>query len=292
MKFVCAALCCGVLFAGMVQGAWAGSTAHQVGKYMVNTLSEGQSSGKAEILLGASEDQLRTFVSDGAYPTAVNAFLVRGPNKTILVDTGFGRELFKNLAQLGVQPEDVDTVLLTHMHGDHIGGLLRDGKLAFPNAEVLVARQEREYWTDAAIMNSLPEDKRGGFANAQKTLAAYGNKVRVFEPGELEQPSVDVLSDIAALAAFGHTPGHTMFLVHDGEDLLLIWGDLAHAMSIQMPVPSVAVTYDVDPAMAVASRQKVLRYVAEKGLPVAGMHIPQPGMGRVTAGEGGGYHFQ
>jgi glyoxylase-like metal-dependent hydrolase (beta-lactamase superfamily II) len=93
------------------------------------------------------------------------------------------------------------------------------------------------------------------------------------------------------VAAYGHTPGHTMYLVGDGEERLLLWGDLTHAMAMQMPVPKVAMVYDVDPEQAVATRLKVLRYVVEHKLPVAGMHIPATGMGRVDEDKRGGYAF-
>ena len=95
---------------------------------------------------------------------------------------------------------------------------------------------------------------------------------------------------IQPLAAYGHTPGHAMFLIQDSGEQLLIWGDLAHAMAVQMAHPKISVTYDVDPDMARESRQKVLKYVAEEGIPIAGMHIPTPGTGKVEK-DGKGYVF-
>jgi glyoxylase-like metal-dependent hydrolase (beta-lactamase superfamily II) len=259
----------------------------RVGAFEVSLLSEGQSGGSGSNLIGASEATMKKYAPDGTYPTAVNAFLVRTPNQVVLVDAGFGRELFTNLKKLGVEPEQISVVLLTHMHGDHIGGLLVDGKAAFPKAKVYLARQERDYWTSEEIMNALPQDRQGGFKNAQKALAAYGDAVQTFEPGALGGSSELLLPGIEAIAAFGHTPGHTLYRLESEGAKLLIWGDLTHAMALQMPEPPVAMTYDVDPQMAVASRLAVLKYVADEKIPVAGMHVPYPGMGTVApAAEG------
>ena len=264
---------------------------YKVGDIEVYLLSEGDSEGNSSLFVGADEEMLEKYVPDGKYSTAINVFLVRTPEKTFLVDTGFGKNLFGKMKALGVEPEGIDAVLLTHMHGDHIGGLMREKKRAFPKARIYLARQERDYWTDEEAMKKLPEGRQGGFRNAQETLGAYGEDVETFDPGILGEKGEHLFPGVAALAAFGHTPGHTLFLLESGDSSLLIWGDLTHAMAIQMPVPDVAMVYDVDPAMAVASRKAVLKYVDEKGIPVAGMHIPSPVFGSVTSSGKGGYSF-
>ncbi|MDR1376529.1 MAG: MBL fold metallo-hydrolase [Synergistaceae bacterium] len=263
----------------------------KVGVFELSLLSEGQSDGSGSNLIGADAAMMEKYAPSGTYPTAVNAFLVRTADRLVLVDAGFGRELFTNLEKLGGDPERITAVLLTHMHGDHIGGLLVDGKVAFPKAKVYLARQERDYWGSEEIMNTLPEGQRGGFRNAQKVLAAYGDAVQTFEPGELGSNLESLLPGIGAIAAFGHTPGHTLYMLESDGAKLLIWGDLTHAMAIQMPVPQVTMTYDVDPQTAAATRLAVLKYVAEEKIPVAGMHVPYPGIGNVTAASDGGYNF-
>lgn len=265
---------------------------YKVGAIEVSLLSEGQSEGKTAVLTSPVPGALEKYAPGGTFATAVNTFLVKLPGRTILIDTGFGRKLFDNMASLGVKPEQVDAVLLTHMHGDHIGGLLRDGKPAFPKAELYVAKQEAEYWNSDKEMNARPEDRRESFVNARKALQAYRERLHEFEPGPLGESKSRLAEGITAVAAFGHTPGHTMYLIESEGKELLIWADLAHAMQVQMPVPSVATTYDSNPRQAVETREKVLAFVAAKKLPITGMHVPAPAVGNVSAGPDGGYVFQ
>jgi glyoxylase-like metal-dependent hydrolase (beta-lactamase superfamily II) len=206
--------------------------------------------------------------------------LVKIAGKTILVDAGFGRNLFDNLKSQNTTAEQVNLILLTHMHGDHIGGLLQDGKVTFPNAELYVAQAEYDYWMSNA---------RG--EQAQKVLAAYKDKLHLFVPDELENATTELLPNLQAIAAYGHTPGHTVYLLKSTNSQLLIWGDLTHAMAIQMPHPEIAVTYDVNPQQAIASRKKILDYVATNKRPVAGMHVAYPSIGNINAVEEG-YEFE
>ncbi|MDR1415934.1 MAG: MBL fold metallo-hydrolase, partial [Prevotellaceae bacterium] len=240
----------------------------EIGNFLVSALSEGQQSGGSNVLIGATPEMLEKYLPTGTYPSAVNAFLVRTPDKTVLFDAGFGRKLFDNMQSLGVSAEQVGAVFLTHMHGDHIGGLLRDGAPAFPNAELYMAKAEHDYWTSDEAMQAVPENRQGGFRQAQKVIAAYKSKLRLFVPNELGAATPNLFSGFLGIAAFGHTPGHTAYLLESAGSRLLIWGDLAHAMRIQMPRPDVAVTYDVDPKTAVKSRQSLLEYVAKNKIPV------------------------
>ncbi|MCC8143065.1 MAG: MBL fold metallo-hydrolase [Tannerellaceae bacterium] len=259
---------------------------YQIGDRKVTLLSENQGEGNPGILIGATPEMLREYTQDGKFPNAVNAFLVQGDGKNILIDTGFGRKLFDNLVASGVTPEQVDVILITHMHGDHIGGLMKEGEVAFPNATLYLPEPEHAYWTDEAVMNAFPEDRRGSFQQAQAVARAYDDRLKLFAPQEIGAESPEILPGIVGIAAYGHTPGHSMFLLTSGTEKLLIWGDLTHAMAIQMPYPQVAVTYDVDPDTAVETREAVLKYVSAEAIPVAGMHVAYPGIGRVVTGTG------
>ena len=253
----------------------------KVGDMKITLLSEGQQQNGSSILIGATPEIIEKYATDGTYPAACNAFLVQTADKNILIDAGFGRKLFDNLSLLNITPEQIDVVLLTHMHGDHIGGMMRDGKIAFPNAELYIAITEAFYWQT---------NSSTGGQQAAKVIEAYNSKLHLFDPTELDG-DIDLLGGIRAIAAYGHTPGHTVFLLKSKGEQLLVWGDLTHAMAIQMPHPEIAVTYDVNPQEAIATRKKILEYVVKNKIPIAGMHIAYPAMGNVKASNNGGYEF-
>jgi glyoxylase-like metal-dependent hydrolase (beta-lactamase superfamily II) len=246
---------------------------YKVGDFEVSTLVEARNTGNGSVILGATKEQLDKYVPGNAYNAETNAFVIKTPNNIIMVDTGFGREIFNNLTKLGIKPEQVGAVLITHLHGDHIGGLQKGDKPLFPNASVYLAAEE---------MASAD-------AGAKASLAPYGAKVRTFQAGSLDAP-VEILTGIKAIAAFGHTPGHTVFLVESKGKSLLIWGDLVHVEGIQFPYPSVAVRWDTDSNTAIAARTRILTYVAKNRIPVAGMHLLYPAIGTVNAVKTG-YEF-
>ncbi len=253
-----------------------------VGSYEVTTLSEGQNNGNTKVLIDASDEILQKYAPEGAYPTATNAFLIKTPDKVVLIDAGHGRKLFDNMQSRNISAEDVNIILLTHMHGDHIGGLLKDGKVMFPNAEIYIAQAEHDYW--------ISDNARGG--NARAVIEAYKGKLHLFTPLEIETGGAELFFGFHAVTAYGHTPGHTAFFVESDGSRMLVWGDLTHAMAVQMPHPEIAVTYDTDPQQATTSRKKIFDYVAVNKIPIAGMHIPFPAIGNVKKGKNEQYFFE
>jgi glyoxylase-like metal-dependent hydrolase (beta-lactamase superfamily II) len=141
-------------------------------------------------------------------------------------------------------------------------------------------------------MNSLPENRRGGFAGARKVLEAYKNRLQIINVREIGETPEPLVPGFYGIATYGHTPGHTAFMVELGSDKFLIWGDITHATAIQMPYPEVAVTYDTHPEQAVSTRYKVMDYVERHHIPIAGAHIAYPGMGTLTDNKHQGYLFQ
>jgi glyoxylase-like metal-dependent hydrolase (beta-lactamase superfamily II) len=262
------------------------------GAAKISLLSEGQNTGNSTVLIGATPEMFSAFAPDSTYPSAVNAFLVQLPEHLILVDAGVGRRLLQNIESLGMRAEQIDIVALTHLHIDHIGGLLLNRRPAFPNATVYVSQAEYDYWTSDDAMNSVSESRRPGFTDARRVLAAYKDQLQLIDVRDINETPKLLAPGFYAIAAPGHTPGHTMFMVESEFDKFLIWGDITHAMAIQMPYPEVAVAYDVDPEQAMATRLKVLDYVARHRISIAGAHIPYPGMGGVVHNGYDGYLFQ
>jgi glyoxylase-like metal-dependent hydrolase (beta-lactamase superfamily II) len=250
---------------------------HRVGRFEVHMLVETQGPGNPAILINPDKAALEKYLPGGSFTSAVNTFVVKTANQIIVVDTGFGGAIFSSLQTLGIDPARVDAVLLTHMHGDHINGLQKDGRALFPNATVYLAQQEKDHWV-----------KPGSPAAA--ALAPYGSRVKTFRPAELDAPTEDLLPGIKAIASFGHTPGHTSYLLESEGKQLIIWGDLMHVQPVQFPLPDQSVSYDTDPAAAAATRRRFLAYAARSGAAIGGMHLAYPAVGTVAA-EGDGYRF-
>jgi glyoxylase-like metal-dependent hydrolase (beta-lactamase superfamily II) len=233
---------------------------------------------EAKRLLGGKE----------AAVTPVNAFLVRLPGKVVLVDTGAGEtpgeetgHLTEQLAAAGVLPDDVDMILITHYHFDHVGGLLKvDGTRAFPKARLCVPRAEQTFWFQDP--GTLPERLRSRVPKLKAAFAAYeiAGAFRVVEDGE------DLGSGIRAVAAPGHTGGHTTFVFASAGQELWCIGDLIHFGAIQFQHPEVGVAFDLDGAKAVQARRELLRRAARSQAVLAGAHLPR--LVRVKA-EGAGF---
>ncbi|GHV18811.1 hypothetical protein AGMMS49959_01660 [Planctomycetales bacterium] len=273
-------LASGLLLAAMATGSAAEMVyAYKVGAMEVFTLVETRSTGGTGILVDGkgTRDAIKRYLPDGKFPMEINAFLVKNGEKNILIDTGFGGAIIDGMRGVGVEPEQVNTVLITHTHGDHIGGLSTGGAARFPNAELFLSQPEQVWGS--------------GNAATVAALAPYAGRLRTFKPAAYDGDAVAVADGITAIAAFGHTPGHTVYLLASNGEKLLIGGDLFHVPAIQFPVPEVSVIYDSDPVAAAATRRQILEYVAREKIPVAGMHLHYPAIGTVEK-NGDGFRWQ
>jgi len=226
-------------------------------------------------------------------PAPVSAYLLRSDDRTILIDAGMGSleilgpgfgRLTAGLAAAGVAAGDVDTVIITHLHPDHIGGMLAGEGMRFPNAEVIVAEAEAGFWTDAAMMAAAPEESRGLFQLAQGVLAAYGERVTQVAGGTEVAPGVTLeLSP-------GHTPGHSVLRIDGGDRQLLMLADTIHSADLHTALPDIGFGFDVDSALAGQSRTRLFDMVSADKMLVAGSHIHFPGFGRILR-DGEAYRF-
>lgn len=219
---------------------------------------------------------------------SVNCFLIESAGRRCLVDTGNGRirgpdlgHLPAALAKAGCGADQVDLLLMTHMHGDHCVGLYDDeGGAAFPNATLIAAEAEHRFWQEARDLNEMQQTQ---VDFARTAFAAYQDRTTLLAPG------AEPLPGILMVALPGHTPGHVGYLI--GAAGLLLWGDIAHVPALQMPRPDWYFRFDVDPSTAIATRRQILARAANERLVVAGAHLPFPGAGRIER-AGGAFRYR
>lgn len=244
------------------------------------------SPGEADALLAQNE---LTAPVEGS----INAFLVNTGTKLVLIDSGAGwlygeccGHLVENLRAAGYNPEQVDEIFLTHLHADHVGGIARNGKMAFPNATVRVSKADADYWLSEADEAAAPALLKPMFDGDKVSLKPYIDAGR-FKPFESDQ---ELTPGIRPIAAAGHTPGHSFYQVESDGQKLLLWGDVVHVAPVQFPDPSVTVAYDSDANEAVAERDAIYSDAARKGYWIGAAHISFPGLGHVGV-KGGEFYW-
>jgi glyoxylase-like metal-dependent hydrolase (beta-lactamase superfamily II) len=267
----------------------------QVGDIVLTALSDGfQDVSMATVLNIAPEEAaaiLRAAFRPVPRRTAVNAFLIRSAGRMALVDAGCGNggqatsgKLAANLAAAGVDPAEIDTVLMTHLHPDHFGGLVRpDGSAVFPRATLWLHGAEYHYWhnEDAAQAVTDPARRALFFGGARNSLLPYAGRIECFE-GEHE-----IFPSVTTLPLPGHTPGHSGYHIRSGGEELLIWGDIVHVQELQVSRPEVSMMVDVAREPCIATRLGILARVARERLTVAGMHLHFPGIANIVQGADG-----
>lgn len=267
-----------------------------VGDMLVTALNDGMFEGSFG-MLGDFDPTAAARLHQAAFRAippklAVNCFLLWIGDRLALVDAGCGGVFGPRLGRLagwlravGVAPTDIDMVLATHLHPDHIGGLVdADGAARFPNAELVVHADDAAFWADDATLAGAADAQVRSFIQlARTTLAAYRDRTRTMTGGE-------ALPGVTLVPAPGHTPGHAGWLLSSGAASLLIWGDVVHMPGVQFAHPQAGMSFDTDPGQAIATRKRIMDMAATDRLAVAGMHLDFPTFGHV-ARSGDGYAF-
>ncbi|GAA4499641.1 MBL fold metallo-hydrolase [Gluconacetobacter tumulicola] len=265
----------------------------QIGDFTFATLLDGVfPCGPELIQAAASTEGEQLFLGAGLPPIGpspepINAFVLKRGNRLWLIDAGCGRQLGPDfgkthaaLEALGYKAEDVEAIVLTHLHEDHIGGLLTDdGAAAFPNARIIVVSEELAFWTDPTSPAKNPDEAQAKFDVVQSALKPYEGKIESVPADSAIEPGVRFV------ALFGHSPGHCGVLIEGGGQKLLMWGDIAHSTLLQLAYPHWSIVFDFDEGMAATTRRKLLAQLAKEDTLIAGSHVR--GIGRIRSKEDG-----
>ncbi|VEA67373.1 ribonuclease Z [Serratia plymuthica] len=269
-----------------------------LGSYEVTALSDGVIRLPVDkLLLNSTPQQIAEGLAEHhqSLPvvTSVNAYLINTGSKLVMIDAGAGKLLGDGLDQLvthlrasGYQPEQIDEIYLTHMHPDHLGGLTENGRARFPNALVRVSQQDADFWLSEKHLQQAKAEDKANFENAIAAIKPYqaaGHFKPFSNDGELSP-------GIAAFAAHGHTPGHSVYQVTSQGKKLLLMGDLIHVAAVQFAHPQVAISFDSDAKAAVAQRLRVFGDSARQSELVGAAHLSFPGLGYLNK-QGEGYNW-
>ncbi|MER8283994.1 MBL fold metallo-hydrolase [Acinetobacter baumannii] len=266
---------------------------HQFGNYRITSLLDGTIYLDPKLfknLSPAEKTKILTkyaAVNEKGIQTSVNAFLVDDGKSLTLVDSGaascFGPQLgsiAKNLELAGYQLANVKTVLLTHLHPDHVCGIAQNGKAVFPNATIYAHEREADYWLNPANEKTVPVDKKenylGTVKNVKAALAPYQAKkaFKTFKDG-------DVIQGFEVINTQGHTPGHHSFRLKSKGQKIVFVGDIVHSHSLQFDAPKTGVDFDVNSEQAINTRLKMFAEISNKQQWVAAPHLPFPGIRHV-----------
>jgi glyoxylase-like metal-dependent hydrolase (beta-lactamase superfamily II) len=224
--------------------------------------------------------------------TPFTTLVVNTGSKLVLVDTGTGGQigpqagvLGDNLSAAGIDPKAVDLIVISHFHPDHINGIKdKDNDLVFPNAEIMVSAPEWAFWMDETNMNAAPAELKLTFRNQRRIFSDIEKQITRFTPG------AEVATGIETLAAVGHTPGHTVFAIHSGDQSLMVLGDTAQHPAVFARHPDWQAAFDIDGDAAVATRKKLFDRAAADRMLVTGYHFPFPACGHLVKTASGYEH--
>ena len=271
----------------------------KLGDFEITALHDGAAARPldANFVRNTPLEEVQKVLAEDALPTdkltiSFTTLLVNTGSKLVLLDTGFadngGPTNGRTVSQLkaaGIEPGQIDAVVLSHFHGDHLqGARLKDGKLTYPNAEIMVPEMEWAFWMDDAKMAAAPDGMKGAFAGVHRVLKPNANDVKRFKWG------AEVVSGITAIEASGHTPGHTAFVIASGNAKMMYVADITNTPTLFARNPEWKVMFDMDPDKAIATRKRILDMAATDKIQLSFYHANFPSTGFVGK-EGAGYRF-
>ena len=271
---------------------------YKVGDFEVTALNEGvvRNATPANMAVNKTLPDVQKALGDAFLPTdhvinQFNTIVVNTGRNLVLIDSGFGdngpptgNNLLSNMSAAGIDPKNIDTILVSHFHGDHISGIRAKGGAAnYPNAEIMVPSGEWQFWNDASNQAKVIDNFKPGFANVKRVFDPVAKDVKQFEHGK------ELVAGITAVDSRGHSPGHTAFLVASGNGKLLVTSDTVNHQ-ILIRNPDWALWADMDAAMAANARKRLLDMAAADKIQIAAYHLPFPSTGLISK-QGSGYEF-
>jgi len=249
----------------------------KIGDFTLFSIQDTAGEMSSKLINNGEDTIIKALMPEGKSPSSNNFFILKSKKQITLIDAGRSGNIVPKLKKVGVSPENVDLILITHGHFDHVSGLLDQGKTVFPRARVLFHEKEKALYEDSALAK-LPENSQQHFKPTNQVLRVYGKRIGTFVN------NTSVADGITSIDLHGHTAGHSGFLIESKGEKLLVLGDFLHIDAVQFAYPDYSLIYDSDPNQASITRKDILNTAAKDNLLIAGIHIQFPGIGKVANG--------
>ncbi len=272
----------------------------KLGDFEITTIFDGQLAiPKVHPIFGKNQkiEDVQAYMTENHLPAdkmtiSFSPVIVNTGKEVVLFDTGYGEErrdkgagkMAATLATAGFSPDQIDVVVITHCHPDHVSGLREGDKTSYPNARYVTGDVEYNFWSNKDLLSHSDKGMVGRAKAVQSNVVPLVEKIKFIKPGD------DVVTGITSIQAFGHTPGHMIYNLESGGKRFVIFADVTNHYVASLAKPDWHCIFDMDAEVAVATRKKVLDMLAADKIPCSGYHMPFPAVGYVEK-NGGGYRW-